>query len=192
MGQAKTNQLLKPVDEFINDQGSTLTTHEMFQTLISMLSVELMWCNRLQDIVLKKQQVIIAGNVDELDRITGEEGLLTNQLGDRVKERAGLMKKIATCHGREMSEPRLRYLEALVPRDLSPALSKLIKQTETVAHQITETNQQNEYLLRASMDYARGMINLLYRQQGSDMTLYDTRGITDKNSTDTCLLDRKG
>lgn len=191
MGRSETTELLKTGGKVISGQDSTLTSHEMFQTLISMLSVELTLCRQLRDLVVEKQQVIIAGNVEQLDQITGKEGRLAKVLGDKVKERAGLMNHIAVSYGLELAEPRLSYLMALVPPDLASRLSQLIEQTGAAAHQITETNQQNEFLIKASMDYARGMINLLYHHQGQEMALYDTRGLTDKRAADTRLLDRK-
>ena len=156
-----------------------------------MLSVESVWCTRLRDLLVEKQRVIIAGKIVELDRITAEEELLAKQLGEKVSERAELMGKITRSYELDLSKPQLSILKTLAPRDLVPALSRLIKQTEAAAHQITETNRQNEYLLQASLDYARGMIDLLYNYQVQDMTLYGPRGIAGKYPADKRLLDRK-
>jgi len=40
MGQSQLAQLRRPVNEMLMGHGSTLTTREMFQTLIAMLSVD--------------------------------------------------------------------------------------------------------------------------------------------------------
>lgn len=191
MRQSETAFLRKSVDEMRTGQNANLATREMFQSLIAMLSVESAWCDQLRDLLKKKQKVIIAGDVEDLERITGEESRLSKQLGEKVYERVRLISRIAETFGLELLEPRMSHLKPLVPRDLLYSLDQLIKQTEATARQIKEINQQNEYLLRASMEYAQGMITLLYRYHGNGMTLYDTRGITGKHSADTRLLDRK-
>lgn len=191
MGQALTAQLRRPVDEMLIGHGSTLTTREMFQTLIAMLSVESAWCVHLRDLLNQKQKVIIAGEIENLEKITSEESRLAKQLGEKVHERVQLIHRISDACSLNLAEPRMSHLKSFVPKDLLVSFNSLIKQTEIVAKQIKAINQQNEFLLHASMDYAQGMIALLYRFHGQGMTLYDTRGIAGQHSADTRLLDRK-
>ena len=192
MGQSQLAQLRRPVNEMLMGHGSTLTTREMFQTLIAMLSVESAWCDHLSDLLKKKQKVIIAGDVENLEKMTSEESRLAKQLGEKVHERMQLIRSIPEQQGLDLTEPpRMSHLKPFVPKDLLNTFNSLIRQTEVVAKQIKEINQQNEFLLRASMDYAQGMITMLYRYHGKGMTLYDTRGVAGQHSADTRLLDRK-
>ena len=169
----------------------TPSVRDYFLTLSSLLSVEREWCQRLDTLLNQKQHAIISGAVKELTLLSAEETQLARQISNQVRERSKVMRQIGGCYGLEMELPRLTTLVALAPQDLQKKLKLQAEDNRALALKIRDNNKQNEFLLKASVEFAQGMIDLLYQHQVKGITMYDPRGIAGKNSADNRLLDRK-
>lgn len=164
-------------------------TQVMFESLLNLLTKEQDLYDRLCRILEQKQQAIVDGNVDFLKQYTVEESALASKIGNRVEQRSELVHRIADHYHLEVDEPRLSVIRALAPSDIAAQLQVITEKLEAVLRFMTHINQQNDYLLRASLDYTRGMIDLLYDYRKSDDKVYDPRGAADHHTADARLLD---
>ena len=150
----------------------------LMENLMDVLENEIVAYEELLGLSMQKTPVIVAGNLEELTRITDEEQLVVGRLNRLEKERAQVMKDIANVMNKDVNQLKLVNLIQMLesrPQE-SQRLSQIHDQLKTVTKNMQRVNEQNRELLANALEMVEFDMNLLQAVKKAPETANYTRG----------------
>jgi hypothetical protein len=133
--------------------------------------------DNLAELGLTKQQMIIRGQIQELDKLIHQEGIIVSNLEKLEGARFKLQAEIAVQWNEAAPELSAARLLEHLKLENSQYYSTCKEQTELLARNLTRLkaiNQENDELINQSLDYIDVMQSLL----GEDVAgTYTDRGL---------------
>jgi flagellar biosynthesis/type III secretory pathway chaperone len=125
----------------------------------------------------KKTSVIVAGEVDELQKITDEEQVVMDGLIALDSKRADTMKDIAEVMNRDVKTLKLSHLIDMLEKRPSErdALALLYDRLKATVGELKMVNDQNRELIKQSLDIVDFKLNLIKAQRSAPETGNYTR-----------------
>ena len=133
------------------------------QELISTLNSEETEYVTLLDLSKKKTPIIVAGDVEKLQKITDEEQIVVDRISHLDAKREQVMTDIAEVINRDVKTLKLSYLiEMLEKRPKEKAELALIHdRLKATVGELAMINNQNRELIRQSLDIVDFNLNLI-------------------------------
>jgi len=135
----------------------------LVENLINVLSRECDEYETVLELARAKTPVIVAGDLDQLSRITEEEQSHADRLQNLDNMRSKVTADIANVINRDVNKLKLKNLIELL--DKSPAeqkaLSEVYDRLSSVVHELARVNDQNSELLKSSLEMVDFELNLL-------------------------------
>ena len=147
------------------------------ENLMDVLEHECTAYEELLGLSMQKTPVIVAGNLEELTRITDEEQLVVGRISRLEKERMQVMKDIANVMNRDVNQLKLVNLIQLLesrPQE-SKRLSQIHDQLKAVTANMQRVNEQNRELLTNALEMVEFDMNLLQAVKTAPETANYTR-----------------
>ncbi len=131
----------------------------------------------LADTVKEKQKVIIKNQLDELENLTGIERLLVKKVEILLKTREEYLRKAAL---ERSPKPivRLRDFIGLLDKNEQPRWKSLEERIYRTVEKIRRINLENQQLIRSSLNFINGLVEMLYPQEEGAQSLYTAHGQT--------------
>lgn len=135
----------------------------LMENLIETLNQECTEYETLLGLSMKKTPVIVAGNLEELTRITDEEQIVVGRIGhlDRIREE--VYADIANVINKDVKTLKLTDLiDALEKRPAEQAkLAASYDRLKAAVHEVKRVNGQNEALLKSALEIVEFEMNML-------------------------------
>ncbi len=163
----------------------------LMENLISVLQQECDAYEGLLELSRQKTPAIVAGNLEELSRITEEEQERADVVQNLDKKRVEVTKDIANVLNRDVEKLKLRNLIDMLgarPQE-QKALSEAHDRLQASVHELTRINAQNLELLQSGLEMIQFEMNLAQAYQAAPETANYSRGAY---STGDALGSRRG
>lgn len=129
----------------------------------------------LADTVKEKQKVIIKNQIEELENLTGIERLLVKKVEVLLKTREEYLRKAALERSAKPSV-RLRDFIGLLDENEQPRWKSLEERIHRTVEKIRRINLENQQLIRSSLNFINGLVEMLYPQEEGARNLYTAHG----------------
>ena len=143
----------------------------LIENLISVLEGEAAEYDRLLELSTRKTPVIVAGNLEELQRITDDEQEVVNRINRLDNERSDVMN-------RDVKTLKLATLVELLsqrPQE-SRRLAEVHDRLKSVTGSMQRVNEQNKELIAHSLEMIDFDLNLLQAMKAAPETANYDRG----------------
>ena len=150
----------------------------LMENLMDVLEKECIAYEELLGLSMHKTPVIVAGNLEELTRITDEEQLVVGRINRLEKERMQTMKDIANVMNKDVNSLKLVNLIQILegrPQE-SKRLSQIHDDLKRVTTNMQRVNEQNRELLANALEMVEFDINLLQAVKKAPETANYTKG----------------
>lgn len=138
----------------------------------------------------KKAEVLVDGNLDELDILLRGEQALVWQLGRLEERRFQQQREVAVQMGIHPSQLTLERLLKVVPEEYTDRCQAVAQQYGETAQQLTQVNQLNSELIQQAMAYVDFSLQLLGRA-ASGGQVYSPRGQRNQQDAKQRRLDNR-
>ncbi|MCR5747716.1 MAG: flagellar protein FlgN [Lachnospiraceae bacterium] len=120
----------------------------------------------------KKTPVIVAGDIDNLQKITDDEQAVLDRLAALDSKRADTMKDIAEVMNRDVKTLKLSNLIEMLKKrpEERDALSDLHDRLKATVGELRMVNDQNRELIKQSLDIVDFNLNLIKSQRSAPET----------------------
>ena len=144
----------------------------LVEVLIDTLTKEESEYVTLLDLSRKKTPVIVAGEIENLQKITDEEQAVVDRLIALDARRADAMKDIAEVMNRDVKTLKLSNLIEMLEKrpEERDALSLLHDRLKATVGELRMVNDQNRELIRQSLDIVDFNLNLIKSQRSAPET----------------------
>ena len=144
----------------------------LVEVLIDTLTKEESEYVTLLDLSKKKTPVIVAGGIENLQKITDEEQAVVDRLIALDARRADAMKDIAEVMNRDVKTLKLSNLIEMLEKrpEERDALSLLHDRLKATVGELRMINDQNRELIRQSLDIVDFNLNLIKSQRSAPET----------------------
>lgn len=115
----------------------------------------------------EKTDIIVKGDIAELEKATREEQIKIFQLADLEDIREKIIAKLALQYGKKPFEMNVTMLKSLLPQDRAQKLEDTNIKLLKVLNEIKEVNNLNAKLIKNSLEYIDFSMNLL---SGAELT----------------------
>jgi hypothetical protein len=162
----------------------------MMEQLIILMAEQLSRYEDLLALSKEKRGVIIANDIEGLQKITHLENILVSQNQKLEKKREGLIADIALVTGKKTSDVTLQGLVELMEGQQEQAqLTDMGKRISHVLDALSEENGNNASLIDNALDYIEYSINIIRSVIEKDTGLYNAKG--EPLKTERNLVDKK-
>ena len=147
----------------------------LMENLIQVLNNESQEYDQLLELSTKKTPVLVAGNLEELARITDEEQLVVSRITHLERKRQEVFADIANVINRDVKTlllPDLIEILAQRPEE-QQKLAKVHDRLRTVVY---EVNDQNRILIQNSLEMIDYDLNMLQSMKSAPETANYNRG----------------
>lgn len=136
------------------------------EKLYMVLLDEIHTYQNLADTLKQKQEAIIHRQIEELENLNGVEHLLMNKVQVLLQTREHYLQKVA---GKEMGEsfPQLNEFIKGLDKEEQPRWQSLEESIHQTVGKIHRINFENQQLIRASLTYIHGLVDVLYPKEVS-------------------------
>ena len=134
----------------------------LMENLIEVLNNESQEYDQLLELSTKKTPVLVAGNLDELARITDEEQLVVSRISHLEHLRQEVFADIANVINRDVKTQQ--------------KLAKVHDRLRTVVHEVKRVNGQNRILIQNSLEMIDYDLNMLQSMKSTPETANYNRG----------------
>ncbi len=144
----------------------------LVEVLIDTLNKEESEYVTLLDLSRKKTPVIVAGEVEKLQKITDEEQSVVDRLAALDSKRAETMRDIADVMNRDVTTLKLSHLIEMLEKRPSErdAIAALRDRLKATVGELKMINDQNRELIRQSLDIVDFNLNLIKSQRSAPET----------------------
>ncbi|MGI6707482.1 MAG: flagellar protein FlgN [Clostridia bacterium] len=157
--------------------------------LIDILNKEKAVYQDIQELSLKKKDVIAAGKIEELDRVVTAEQSLIMLAGNLARSREKCMDEIETILGDELQEKTLSALIRLVPKERAEVLTRIQEDFTRLLEEQKRLNEINEKLIRMNLEFVE-LSKELFGEEQLSSEVYRPGG-KKESKENTKLLDQK-
>jgi flagellar biosynthesis/type III secretory pathway chaperone len=150
----------------------------LMENLIEVLEKESGEYGNLLELSMKKTPVIVAGNLEELAKITDEEQIVVGRINHLDAERQEAFADIANVINRDVTKLMLTDLIAMLAKrpQEQQKLAKVHDKLKTVVHEVERVNGQNRTLLENALEMVQFDINMLQSMKAAPETANYNRG----------------
>lgn len=146
------------------------TKAKLFQLLLE----EIHAYSYMAETVKQKQEAIIQNKLTEMENLTGVERLLVKKVELMIQARENYLKELL---GNSESEKPLQlsnFIETL-PAEEQARWRSLQQRISRTVDKIRRINLENHQLVQSSLNYVRGVIDMLYAMD-EEAVLYSSNG----------------
>ena len=148
----------------------------LMENLIEVLNNESQEYDQLLELSTKKTPVLVAGNLEELARITDEEQLVVSRITHLERKRQEVFADIANVINRDV-KTLLLLIEILAQRpEEQQKLAKVHDRLRTVVYEVKRVNDQNRILIQNSLEMIDYDLNMLQSMKSAPETANYNRG----------------
>jgi len=146
-----------------------------WQNLIDVLEKQLELYTDSLDISRMKKEVLISGNIDNLNALTKQEEAMIFTIGKLERQRQAVVKEIGKQHGLPMENLSMKAISQLVDPEFAPRLTAINAELVAVFQQMAPLHKLNKRLIKQALIFVNQNLNLLtqtasgptYAQQGT-------------------------
>ncbi len=150
----------------------------LMENLIEVLQQECVEYNGLLELSRRKTPIIVAGDLEKLQKITDEEQEWVGRITHLEKKRTEVTADIANVLNKDVTTMKLRDLVQML--SARPAEQKLLSDAcdglQGVVRQVQAVNEQNRELIQHSLELVEFDINLLQSMKAAPQTANYNRG----------------
>lgn len=162
----------------------------MFNQLTAVLQALLDVHRQLLRLAERKREVIVAGKLPALQSLVKEETELVEQLKRLEQERTNLVQRMVPASSGERKVTLSQLLEQ-VDDEKRTRIQRLMKDLLDVIEQLQKENEQNQTLVKESLQYVQQTINVLTANPADDY-LYRPKQSSDRTGQGTAsMFDQK-
>ncbi len=146
------------------------TKAKLFQLLLE----EIHAYSYMAETVKQKQEAIITNKLKEMENLTGVERLLVKKVEQMLESRENYLRKLL---GNTKSDQPLQlnsFIETL-PVEEQARWRSLQQRISRTVDKIRRINLENHQLVKSSLNYVRGVIDMLYTMD-EEAVLYSRNG----------------
>nr|WP_317360001.1 flagellar protein FlgN [uncultured Tyzzerella sp.] len=144
----------------------------------------------LLDIASKKKVSIIENDVAKLQQFVKEENVLVGRNQRLEKKRIETFKDIAMVLGKNNEISLKDVIESMKGQEGEKVLINLRESLLDILPKLKSINDQNQELLKLSMDYIEYSMNIIRSSNSKSPTYYDLSG-NEINASDRKMFDAK-
>ena len=133
---------------------------KLYQVLLEEISAY----QYLAETIKQKQDAIIRNQLEELENLTGVERLLVKKVENLVQARQQYLHKIAQSTDGSVSMLLSQYIDQLNDGE-KPRWRSIEQRIRRYVERIRRINLENQQLIRASLNYINGLVEMLYPHQ---------------------------
>lgn len=150
----------------------------LMENLIEVLSLESQEYENLLELSTKKTPVIVAGELEELAKITDEEQTVVSRIGHLEQQRQEVFTDIANVINRDVNTLKLADLiEMLKPRPKEQQkLAKVHDKLSTAVRGVKRVNEQNRILIQNALEMVEFDMNMLQALKAAPETANYNKG----------------
>ena len=164
-------------------------TNETLAQLVENLAQELKLYILLEETIRNKQQSIVQGNVNEMRELVEREQTLLLEAQGISEQRQLSVNAVAENIDTLPANPALKDIIPRVPEVVSIKLAGIRQDLRAVLQRIARLNQENGFLLSASLEHVRSMVHLFLRFDPNPQNVYDVNGAIAQQEVDHNVLD---
>lgn len=144
----------------------------------------------LLDIASKKKVNIIENNILSLQEFIKEENLLIGRNQRLDRKRIEIFKDISMVLGKNNDLSLKQIIESIKGQEGEKELIDIREKLLDILPKLKALNDQNQELIKISMDYIDFSINIIRASGGNSPTYYDSLG-NEINASDKKMFDAK-
>lgn len=155
------------------------------ENLIGVLGAESQEYEILLELSTRKTPVIVAGNLDELAKITDEEQIVVGRITHLEHKRREVFADIANVINRDVKTLLLSDLIEILgnrPKE-QQKLANVHDQLKSVVHEVKRVNGQNRILIENSLEMIEYDLNMLQAMKTAPETANYNRGAYNTGAT---------
>ncbi len=150
----------------------------LMENLIAVLQQECVEYNGLLEISRRKTPIIVAGDLEQLQKITDEEQEWVGRITHLEKKRTEVTADIANVLNKDVTTMKLRDLVQMLTA--RPAEQKLLAdacdELQSAVYQVQAVNERNRELIQHSLELVEFDMNLLQSMKAAPQTANYNRG----------------
>lgn len=153
----------------------------LINELLDILHEQAQRCEELLGLSQEKRGVIIANDVESLQKITHLENLIVSQNQKLERKRTAVLKDIATVLNKKENELTLSVLAELMQgQEEQSAIVEVGERLRRTLHELSDVNAHNASLIQNALDYIDYSLNVI-RSSASNSAFFTAKGeqITD-------------
>lgn len=162
----------------------------LIKELINTLTEQNNIYESLLDVASKKKVAIIENNISLLQEFVKEENLLVGRTQRLDKKRMEIFKDISMVLGKNSDLSLKEVIEAMKGQEGEKELIDIREKLLDILPKLKSLNDQNQELIKISMDYIDFSINIIRASGGNAPTYYDSLG-NEINASDKKMFDAK-
>lgn len=150
----------------------------LMENLIDVLDLEGQEYENLLGLSMKKTPVIVAGNLDDLAKITDEEQNAISRINHLEQKRQEVFTDIANVINKDVNTlmlPDLIDMLSTRPQE-QQKLAKVHDKLRTVVHDVKRVNEQNQELIQNMLEMVEFDMNMLQAMKAAPETANYNRG----------------
>jgi len=138
---------------------------ELLSRLEDVLEQQAELYDALLDLARRKREVLVGGQIGDLDRIVQSEEVLLWRAARLEGVRARVTREIAATLGLQADDPPLRVLSEGVEEPFRGTYRRLDESISRVVERLRALNRANTDLIHASLEFINWSFNLLRQAQ---------------------------
>ncbi len=150
----------------------------LMETLIEVLDLESQEYENLLGLSMRKTSVIVAGELEELAKITDEEQTVVSRINNLEQKRGEVFADIANVINKDVNTLMLADLvEMLKTRpEEQQKLARVHDRLGTAVHDVKKVNEQNKLLIENALEMVEFDMNMLQAMKAAPETANYNRG----------------
>ena len=150
----------------------------LMENLIEVLDLESQEYENLLGLSMKKTPVIIAGQLEELAKVTDEEQVVVSKINHLEKQRQEVFTDIANVINKDVNTLMLTDLIEILkerPKE-QQKLAKVHDKLSTAVREVKRVNEQNRVLIQSALEMVEFDMNMLQAMKTVPETANYDRG----------------
>lgn len=150
----------------------------LMENLIEVLDLESQEYENLLGLSMKKTPVIVAGELEELAKITDEEQIVVNRINRLEQKRQEVFSDIANVINKDVDMLMLKDLvEMLSTRpEEQQKLARVHDRLSAAVHEVKRVNGQNRVLIQNALEMVEFDMNMLQSMKAAPETANYNKG----------------
>lgn len=150
----------------------------LMENLIEVLSLESQEYENLLGLSMRKTPVIVAGELEDLAKITDEEQIVVSRINRLEQKRQEVFSDIANVINKDVETLMLRDLVEMLkarPQE-QQKLARVHDRLSTAVHEVKRINGQNRVLIQNALEMVEFDMNMLQSMKGAPETANYNKG----------------
>lgn len=150
----------------------------LMENLIEVLELESSEYENLLGLSMKKTPVIVAGNTEELAKITDEEQIVVSRINHLEEKRQEVFADVANVINKDVNTLMLADLVEMMksrPNE-QQKLAKVHDRLSAAVHDVKKVNEQNRILIQNALEMVEFDMNMLQAMKAAPETANYNRG----------------